>query len=88
MYPDGTVSSFQKEAKVYALDAVCSFYLSFVQNKKIDLGVEMFPNFHEITTKIAKMYYITSNDKFKTNAIDVLQFINTSEKYSCLLENV
>lgn len=48
----------------------------------------MFPIFHDITTRIAKMYYDTSNDEFKSNAMDILQFINSSEKYSRLLENV
>ena len=48
----------------------------------------MFPTFHEITTKIAKLYYETKNEKFKANAMDVLSYINGSEKYSCLLENV
>lgn len=48
----------------------------------------MFPIFHDITTRIAKMYYDTSNEDFKSNAMDILQFINSSEKYSRLLENV
>lgn len=48
----------------------------------------MFPTFHEITTKIAKLYYETKNEKYKANAMDVLSFINSSEKYACLLENV
>lgn len=70
--PDQTVSSFQKEAKICALNSVCQFFLNFVLNKKIDLGVDMFPTFHEITTKIAKLYYETKNEKFKGNAMDVL----------------
>lgn len=34
------------------------------------------------------MYYDTSSEDFKSNAMDILQFINSSEKYFRLLENV
>lgn len=88
IFPDGSVSSFGREAKITALEAVCAFFQSLCSNKKLDLGVDVFPNLHEITTKIAKLYYLTTNEKFKSNAMDVLQLINGSEKYSCLLENV
>ena len=67
---------------------VIEFFKSFLKNKKIDLGLDMFPIFHDITTRIAKMYYDTANEDFKSNAMDILQFINSSEKYSRLLENV
>lgn len=70
------------------MQQVCLFFLFFVKNKSIDLGVEMFPVYHEITTKLAKLYYETQNKAFKNNAMDVLSAVNNSEKYSCLLENV
>ena len=50
--------------------------------------MELFPYIHETTLKITKLYYLTSNEKFKSNAMEVLQLINSSDKYSCLLENV
>ena len=86
--PDNTISSFNKEARIFALDAACEFFLSVLKNKKIELGLEILPIFHEITTKIAKMYYETQNETLKGNAMDVLVYINNSEKYSHLLENV
>ena len=86
--PDLTVTSFQKESKILAMQSVCLFFQCLVRNKSIDLGVEMFPTYHEIITKIAKLYYETKNQKFKNNAMDVLTAVNNSEKYSCLLENV
>ena len=48
----------------------------------------MFPVFHDITAKIAKMFYETKNEHFKNNAMDILHFINNSERYARLLENV
>jgi len=86
--PDMSTTSFQKESKKFAMQQVCLFFLFFVKNKSIDLGVEMFPVYHEITTKLAKLYYETQNKAFKNNAMDVLSAVNNSEKYSCLLENV
>lgn len=86
--PDNSISSFSKEAKTCALDNICDFFISLLKNKKVDLGVDMFPTFYEITTKIAKLYYETKNETYKSNAMDVLQFINNSDKYSRLLENV
>ena len=88
MFPDGIMTSIGKEAKVTAMEGITTFFLSFVKNKRIDLHVDLFPTFHEITAKIAKLYYETKNDKFKANAMEVLQFINHSQKFSCLLDNV
>ena len=48
----------------------------------------MFPVYHDIISRIAKMYYETQNEAFKENAMDILSFVNTSEKYARLLENV
>ena len=70
--PDNSISSFSKEAKQCALDNICDFFISLLKNKKVDLGVDMFPTFYEITTKIAKLYYETKNETYKSNAMDVL----------------
>ena len=70
--PDDGQTSFLKESKLFALQYVIEFFKSFLKNKKIDLGLDMFPIFHDITTRIAKMYYDTSNDEFKSNAMDIL----------------
>ena len=86
--PDSTHSSFARESRVFALDYVCHFFKSFLKNRYIELGVDMFPVFHEITSRIAKMYYETNNEDFKTNSMDILYYINNSEKYARLLENV
>jgi hypothetical protein len=48
----------------------------------------MFIVFHELTSTIAKMYYETQNESFKSNAMDLLSLINGSEKFARLLENV
>jgi hypothetical protein len=90
IFPDGFRSSFLKESKIHALGCVTSFFKAFLRNKKVEstVGIDMFPVYHEITIKIARMYYLTPNVTFKNNAMDVLQFINTSEKYSHLLQNV
>ena len=57
-----------------------------------EMPMEVFPIYHEITDKIAKMYYMVDKNEeyqcdFAFNAMEVLSFINTSEKYSILLEN-
>jgi hypothetical protein len=57
--PDENHSSFLKESKLYAMQFVIEFFKTFLKNKRIDLGLDMFPVFHDITTKIAKMYYDT-----------------------------
>lgn len=90
IFPDGARSSFLKESKIHALGCVTSFFKAFLRNKKVEstVGIDMFPVYHEIAIKIARMYYLTPTATFKNNAMDVLQFINTSEKYSHLLQNV
>lgn len=86
--PNGATTSFLQESKVFALDEVCHFFKQFLKNRKIELGVDMFPVYHDIIARIAKMYYETDNEDFKSNAMDILAFVNTSEKYARLLENV
>mmetsp|Transcript_6821 Transcript_6821/g.10994 ORF Transcript_6821/g.10994 Transcript_6821/m.10994 type:complete len:376 (+) Transcript_6821:5204-6331(+) len=88
IFPDKKVNSLQDESKTFALDFVCHFFKSFLKNKRIDLGVDMFPILHDITAKIAKMFYDTNREDFKDNAMGVLQLINGSQKYARLLENV
>lgn len=88
LLPNGASTSFLQESKVFALDEVCHFFKQFLKNRKIELGVDMFPVYHDIIARIAKMYYETDNEDFKSNAMDILAFVNTSEKYARLLENV
>lgn len=63
--PDSSVTSFSREAKFYALDTICKFLKSLLRNNRIDLGFDMLKHYHEITAKIAKMYYETTNQNFK-----------------------
>jgi len=56
--PDGRRSSFLDESRKCALDHVPHFFKSCLRNKRIDLGVDMFPCLHTIAAKIAKMYYL------------------------------
>ena len=86
--PDGSQSSFMRESRIFALESVCHFFKSFLKNRHIELGVDMFPIFHELTSRIARMYYETNNENFKTNSMDILYFINNNVKYARLLENV
>jgi hypothetical protein len=86
--PDNTETSFSLEMKIFALDAVCHFFKQFLKNKRIELAFDMFPVYHDIISRIAKMYYETDNIDFRENAMDILSFVNTSEKYARLLENV
>ena len=72
LQPDGNQTSFLIESKLFALQFVIEFFKSFLKNKKIDLGLDMFPIFHDITTRIAKMYYDTTNEDYKSNAMDIL----------------
>jgi len=70
------------------MQSVTDFYLSFVKNRSIDLGKEMWPVLYDIIVIIAGLYYETENKVFKSNAMSLLSFINNSPKYSGLLDNV
>jgi hypothetical protein len=61
IFPDGCRSSFLKESKIHALGNVTMFFKAFLRNKKVEatVGIDMFPVYHEITIKIARMYYLT-----------------------------
>lgn len=92
-FPDGTMSDFLTEAKIYAMDYITVFLRNLLKNRIIEMPLEIFPTYHDITEKIAKMYYMVDNkmdyqSNFAFNAMEVLSFINTSEKYAVLLEGV
>ena len=87
LMPDCSKSTLNREARILALDSVTKFFKSLLKNRRVDLGQDMFDTLHEITSRIAKMYYETTNDDFKANAMDILQYINNSDKYARLLEN-
>ena len=52
-----------------ALGFVPHFFKSCLRNKRIDLGVDMFPCLHTIASKIAKMYYATQEEQLQWNLI-------------------
>jgi hypothetical protein len=90
-FPDGTSSNLSKEARIYAMDYITVFMRTLLKNKFIELPMEIFPAYHEITDKLARMYYLIDKnlpyqENFAFNAMEVLSFINTSEKYAVLLE--
>lgn len=92
-FPDGTMSDFLTEAKIYAMDYITVFLKNLLKNRTIEMPLEIFPTYHDITEKIAKMYYMVDNkmeyqSNFAFNAMEVLSFINTSEKFAVLLEGV
>lgn len=62
-FPDGTSSNFLKEAKIFAMDFITIFLRILLKNKYIELPMEVFPAYHEITEKIAKMYYMVDKNE-------------------------
>lgn len=88
IYPDLTQSSFLKEAKHIALDGIPKFFLAIVKNSRIELGIDMMPDFYAVSVRMAKLFYMTDNKAYKANAMEYLSYINTSDKYSSLLDNV
>ena len=87
-FPDCTKSTLHRESRILALDSATQFFKAFLRNRSIDLGPDMYDTFHEITARIAKMYYETTNEDFQANAMDILYYINNSDKYARLLENI
>ena len=71
-FPDGTISTLMTEAKHFAMDYVCHFFKALLKNKKIDLGLNIFPLLHNIASIIAAMYYQVTNQTYKDNAMSVL----------------
>jgi hypothetical protein len=58
-YPDRTSSTFSKEAKVLAMDSMCKFFQTLLENKRIDCGPTMTQYFKDLTLMIARLYYMT-----------------------------
>lgn len=86
--PDGNISTLSHESKNFAMIYAVSFLKALLKNKKIELGVDLYPSLHDITSTFAQMYYETTIEDQRLSALDVLVFINTSERYAHLLENV
>ena len=82
------MTNFREEGHRFAMMSVTYFFKGCLKNKRIDLGVDMLPTLHNLTSRLAKMYYQTSNEDYKNMDIETLIFINNSEKYARLLENV
>lgn len=87
------MSDFLTEGKIYAMDFITVFFKILLKNRSIEMPLEIFPVYHGITANIAKMYYMVDNkaeyqNNFCMNGMEVLSFINTSEKYAVLLEGV
>ena len=79
-----TLIKVKDDAKCVHCDAVIKNY----KNKKIELGVDLYPSLHDITSTFAQMYYETTVEDQRLSALDILVFINNSERYAHLLENV
>lgn len=77
-----------RESRIFVYEYVTVFFKSVLKNKRIELGVNSLPVYREITICLAKMYYETTNENFKSNTFEVLQYINSSEKFARLLDNV
>lgn len=60
-FPDGTMSDFLIEAKIYAMDYITVFLKNLLKNRTIEMPREIFPVYQEITEKIAKFYYMVDN---------------------------
>jgi hypothetical protein len=62
-FPNGRISNFLKEAKIFAMDFITVFLKILLKNKFVELPSEIFPAYHEITEKIAKMYYMVDKNE-------------------------
>jgi hypothetical protein len=88
IYPDHKESRFSDEAQSYIYIEVSVFFKSCLKNASIDLGGDLMLCLHQITSKLAKTYYMTSDEFYKSNVMDCLAFINYSDRYSRLLDGV
>ena len=70
------------------MTVVTHFFKSCLKNKRVEFKVDLWPNMHELTASMAKMYSKSSNEEYKSSVMDCLIFINNSEKHSRLLDNV
>ena len=55
--PDGSSTTLNKESQNFALNFGVTFLKAFLKNKRIDLGEDIYPTLHDITSNVAKMYY-------------------------------
>lgn len=88
VFPDKSATTFREESHRFAMTVVTHFFKACLKNKRVEFKVDLWPNMHELTASIAKLYYKTSNTEYKNSVMECLIFINNSEKYSRLLENV
>ena len=65
IYPDKSTSTYLAEAKVLALESLCQFFQTLLENKRIDCGSGMNEYFLDMTLMIAKLYYQTDNKVLK-----------------------
>lgn len=70
------------------MEKVSLFLKSLLMNKSINLGANVNEIYREIVIMIARMYYMTENMNLKQNAMELLKYVNGSERYSYLLDNV
>lgn len=86
LLPDGSFTSFQKEARIFAMEHVCTFLRELLINQDIQLNI--IKVYRQIIVIVARLYYKTESTHLKTNAMELLKFVNGSDKYSYLLDNV
>ena len=86
--PDESVTTLNKESQNFSLNYGVTFLKALLKNKRIDLGEDLYGTLHDITSNVAKMYYQSNDEDQRINALDVLIFINSTEKLAHLLENV
>jgi hypothetical protein len=55
------MSDFLTEGKVFAMDFITVFFKILLKNRTIEMPLEIFPVYHEITVNIARMYYMVDN---------------------------
>ncbi len=51
--PDGNISTLSHESKNFAMIYAVSFLKALLKNKKIELGVDLYPSLHDITASFA-----------------------------------
>ena len=51
--PDGNTSTLCSESKNFAMIYAVSFLKALLKNKKIELGVDLYPSLHDITATFA-----------------------------------
>jgi len=51
--PDGNISTLNHESKNFAMIYAVAFLKNLLKNKKIELGVDVYPSLHDITATFA-----------------------------------